>query len=104
MGAWALAEALQVNKTLEVLILHGNNISDEGAVRLAATLGANSKLMTLDLSVNSIGNHGAGKLADALAVNKTLTSLNLKRTSRHPFDPHTDHRPDPAKRLGEGCV
>ena len=54
-GAFALAEALQTNKTLRVLILDGNQIGDVAAYALAKALKRNTTLKKLELKWNNLG-------------------------------------------------
>ncbi|XP_044179145.1 protein NLRC3-like [Acropora millepora] len=59
----ALAEALQLNRTLTHLGLSNNQISDTEAIQLAQTLLDKNKTLTyLDLSRNNIGVKGKAKL------------------------------------------
>ena len=52
---YALAEALQINKTLKVLILNGNKIGDAAAYALAEALKKNTTLKKLELKWNNLG-------------------------------------------------
>ena len=54
-GAYAFAEALQTNKTLKILILNGNKISDFAAYALAEALKINTTLEKLELKWNNLG-------------------------------------------------
>eukprot|EP00812_Abedinium_dasypus_P011919 NODE_545_length_1486_cov_445.815514.p1 GENE.NODE_545_length_1486_cov_445.815514~~NODE_545_length_1486_cov_445.815514.p1 ORF type:complete len:428 (-),score=147.61 NODE_545_length_1486_cov_445.815514:186-1349(-) len=78
-AAEALAEALKTNKTLEWLLLQGNNIGDDGAKALAEALKSNDTLKKLFLDNNCIGSYGAKALAEALKSNDTLEKLYLGR-------------------------
>ena len=51
---YALAEALQINKTLKVLILNGNKIGDAAAYALAEALKKNTTLKKLELKWNNL--------------------------------------------------
>ena len=51
---YALAEALQINKTLKVLILNGNKIGDAAAYALAEALKRNTTLKKLELKWNNL--------------------------------------------------
>lgn len=52
---YALAEALQINKTLKILILNGNKIGDAAAYALAEALKKNTTLKKLELKWNNLG-------------------------------------------------
>ena len=79
--AHALAEALKVNSTLEILELDGcTGIGNAGWVALADALKVNNTLARLDLyGCTCIGNAGCVALADALKVNSTLERLDLNK-------------------------
>ena len=66
-GAKALAEALKVNATVEVLALDDCGIGDDGAAALAEALGSNTSLMKLHLGDNEVGEKGEQLLRDAVA-------------------------------------
>ena len=66
-GAKALAEALKVNATVEVLDLDGCGIGDDGAAAIAEALRSNTSLTVLYLSGNGIGEQGEQLLRDAVA-------------------------------------
>ena len=51
---YALAEALQTNKTLKILILNGNKIGDFAAYALAEALKKNTTLKKLELKWNNL--------------------------------------------------
>ena len=65
------------DKSLKVLYLHNNNISDAGAKELAQALKVNNSLTVLDLYNNNISDVGAKEIAQALKVNNSLTVLDL---------------------------
>jgi Ran GTPase-activating protein (RanGAP) involved in mRNA processing and transport len=83
MGIRALAEALQTNSTLQVLVLRNVDMIDEGATALAQALKSNlSALQTLDLRSDGIWDRmvkvkGGEALAEALKTNATLQTLDL---------------------------
>ncbi len=77
-GVKAIADALKTNKTLTTLNLNDNNIGDKGAQAIADALETNKTLRTLSLFYSNIGDVGAQAIADALKINKTLTTLNLE--------------------------
>ena len=66
-GAKALAEALKVNATVEVLHLNGCGIGDDGAAAIAEALRSNTSLTMLNLGGNGIGEQGKQLLRDAVA-------------------------------------
>ena len=67
-GSKALAEALKVNATVEVLHLGSCGIGDDGAAAFAAALRSNTSLTVLNLFGNGIGEQGKQLLRDAVAV------------------------------------
>jgi len=72
-----LAAAIAKNKTLKLLSLWNNNVSDEGIKHLADALKKNNTLQELYLGRNNIGDEGAKYIADMLSVNNTLQSIGL---------------------------
>ncbi|CAM2705333.1 unnamed protein product, partial [Rotaria socialis] len=76
-GAQHLGNALKTNQTLTELRLYTNKIGDSGAQYLGEALKTNQSLQDLRLQTNKIGDSGAQYLADGLKVNKTLTYLHL---------------------------
>ncbi|CAM4986290.1 unnamed protein product, partial [Rotaria socialis] len=76
-GAQHLGNALKTNQTLTQLFLYTNKIGDSGAQYLGEALKTNQSLTLLQLQTNEIGDSGAQYLADALKINKTLTELYL---------------------------
>ncbi|CAK9032991.1 LRR and CARD domains-containing protein 3) (Nucleotide-binding oligomerization domain protein 3), partial [Durusdinium trenchii] len=109
-GAIALAEALKVNKTVEVLkFVNPNRIGPKGAKALAEALRVNTEARlparrfqspadifppphVFDINSlleNEIGNEGATALAKALPTNRSALKVNqtvtmLKQVSRAP--------------------
>jgi len=79
MGAHALAQVLSINNsTLEWLEIHSNNITDEGAEYLADMLKTNKTLTLLGLSFNQISDRGVCSLASAITCyNETIQWLHL---------------------------
>jgi hypothetical protein len=55
----------------------GNGIAGPGAQKVAEALQVNTTLEELQLAWNCIVEHGAKALADALCVNTTLTALDM---------------------------
>ena len=74
-----LTEAVTINKTLKILELPHNAISDDGISRLTEFLIYNKTLHELNLSGNNITDQGAKKLSEAVQVNKTLQELNVSK-------------------------
>jgi hypothetical protein len=66
---YALAEALQINKTLKVLILNGNKIGDAAAYALAEALKKNTTLKKLELKWNNLSKD----LIDKIKHNKRIS-------------------------------
>jgi Ran GTPase-activating protein (RanGAP) involved in mRNA processing and transport len=77
IGALAIAAALNVNTVLTKLSLNGNKIGHLGAVALASALKLNSSLKELALGGNELGDYGAVAFANALKSNSVLARLNL---------------------------
>ena len=77
IGAIALAKALETNSSLQALDMGDNAIGDTGAIALAKALEKNSSLRTLVMGDNDIGDAGAVALAKALEINHTLQSLEI---------------------------
>jgi hypothetical protein len=74
-GVVALANMLEVNRSLTELHLFGNRVTSVGAEHLSQALTVNDRLQSLILSLNRIGDRGAAALARALTVNSTLANL-----------------------------
>jgi len=77
-GARYIAEALEVNITLNYLEFSANEIGDKGAESISEALKKNTALNLLDLTETRIGEKGAGDIAKALEENTTLTILNIR--------------------------
>ena len=82
-GALALAEALQVNKSLQRLDLCYNGIRDEGACALARALGTNRSLRKLILMSNPIGSEGKHRLEQSRQYNPARVAQNLLLHPHH---------------------
>lgn len=80
-GAEALADALQVTKSIRYVYLGGTTLGNNGAKAMARALKGNQTLHTLGLESNGIGDEGAAALADVLGANPTLHTLNLQRNT-----------------------
>ncbi|TYZ67330.1 hypothetical protein PybrP1_007681 [[Pythium] brassicae (nom. inval.)] len=76
-GALAMADMLRVNSTLRHLDLYGNGITDAGCKGIADALYGHDSLQHLALWGNAIGDEGAKALAQALQVNRSLTYVGL---------------------------
>ena len=79
-GMKYLAEALECNKSLQMLILGYNNITDDGMDYLAKALEKNKAVKFLHLNENYIGDDGCQAIADMLKKNTTLQSIDLHRS------------------------
>ena len=76
-GVISIAEAIQVNTTLQNLDISNNNISDAGAAAISDSLKRNSSLVKLNMSKNNITSEGAKKISEAIQVNTTLQNLDI---------------------------
>lgn len=77
-----LGEALLINKTLKVLDLENNNLTDNGSnpkgiEAIAEGLKQNNTLIVLNLYGNLISEQGAISLLSALKINTRLLQLEL---------------------------
>jgi Ran GTPase-activating protein (RanGAP) involved in mRNA processing and transport len=79
MGVHALAQVLSINNsTLKCLEIHSNNITDEGAEYLAEMLKTNKTLSLLGLNSNQISDWGVHLLTSAITCyNETIQRLYL---------------------------
>ena len=75
-GGKAIGNALMVNRSLQVLDLHGNPIS-AGVVHIAESLNCNHSLREINLSDCRISEEGGKAIGDALMVNRSLQVLDL---------------------------
>ena len=73
---YALAEALQINKTLKVLILNGNKIGDAAAYALAEALKKNTTLKKLELKWNNLSKD---------LINKIKNNKRISLEYNYPF-------------------
>jgi Leucine Rich repeat len=84
-SATFIAQGIQVNQTLQVLILNCNEIGDAGAVQIAKALKNSSssssmnRLRRLGLERNGIHQTGAAALQDALTTNFTLYECSVSK-------------------------
>ena len=76
-GASVLAAALQVNKSLELLMLAANSISDQGGQRIAYSLSFNNFLRELSLAQNSISGGSCFVFSKTVEKHPTLMKLDL---------------------------
>ena len=76
-GCKAIGDALIVNRSLQVLDLHGNPIS-AGVVHIAESLNCNHSLREINLSDCRISEEGGKAIGDALMVNRSLQVLDLQ--------------------------
>ncbi|GAM17556.1 hypothetical protein SAMD00019534_007310 [Acytostelium subglobosum LB1] len=75
--ASALANMLLKNKSLTLLNLSINEITDTGAKAIAYALKSNRTLKYLSLSNNFIGKEGLVALSEAIRVNRTLDFIDI---------------------------
>jgi hypothetical protein len=73
---YALAEALQTNKTLKILILNGNKIGDAAAYALAEALKKNTTLKKLELKWNNLSKD---------LINKIKNNKRISLEYNYPF-------------------
>ena len=78
-GAIKIAEAIKVNRTLQLqeLDISNNNISDDGAAAISDALKSYNSLQILKMSSNNITSEGIIMMAEAIKVNKTLQELYI---------------------------
>ena len=76
-NAIRLAEALESNRTIEVLELGHCRITPPGAVRIAEMLERNTTLRKVYLNSNDIQLEGVNRIAQMIARNTTLSCLSL---------------------------
>ena len=79
-GARCIGELLQVNDTLEVLLMGQNNICDDGITVIAAALGK-SRIWMLRVYKCGITVTGAKELATGLSVNQSIKELSINNNS-----------------------
>ena len=78
VGAFALSAMLMSNENLESLNLYFNEIGNLGCSAFGEALKANgSRLKRLNMNMNNIGDDGLMKLASGLKSNTSLMELNL---------------------------
>ena len=75
-GCKAISDALMVNRSLQVLDLHGNPIS-AGVVHIAESLKHNHSLLEINLSNCDISEKECEAIGEALMVNRSLQVLDL---------------------------
>ena len=76
-GGKAIGDALMVNRSLQVLDLHGNPIS-AGVVHIAESLKCNHSLLEINLTNCVISEEGADVLGSSLKENNSLQTLILR--------------------------
>jgi Ran GTPase-activating protein (RanGAP) involved in mRNA processing and transport len=85
-----LCEALKSNKTVQLVNLCGNDITNEGAKTLAAFLRENTTLTHLDVSYNQIGDEGIAAITESIRANTTMKAFVF---NNNPIkDPETQRR------------
>ena len=78
-GAITLAEAIQVNNTLQKISISSNSISDDGAVAIGNSIKFNTSLQELNISHNTITNYGIKVLAKGIEINSTLHNIDVSK-------------------------
>lgn len=78
-GMTALAKALEVNETLEILNLRGNALHTNCAQDLADILLEDTALIQLNVGYNELYDNGAWEIAEALEDNTRLLGLDIQR-------------------------
>lgn len=76
-GARAIAEALESNVSLQVLVLTGCNITSQGATSLGLALMENETLHRLNLANNKIGVDGLLAIIGGIQHSKSVVALNV---------------------------
>lgn len=76
-GAYYLADALNINRSLKVLELQSNSIGSEGVQLLCKALKKNDSVHALNFNDNDLGDDGAGAVANLLMNNPSITTLGL---------------------------
>lgn len=76
-GGEAIADMLQMNKTLQYLDVSWNTIRKESAEALGEALRYNKTLTTLKLAQNAFSDVASQQIGDSLAINESLTHLDL---------------------------
>ena len=79
----SICEALNLNKTAEILLLRKNGIDSEGAKYLSISLGLNKSLTQIDLSFNTFHSEGFEDLSKAISRNKKLLDIDLTRINNN---------------------
>ena len=72
-----IAEAIQVNTTLQKLDISNNSICDDGVIAISNSLKYNISLQELNMSRNEITSEGIKKITTAIQINDTLKQLDL---------------------------
>ena len=80
-GAITLAEAIQVNTTLQKIDISSNSIADDGAAAISNTIKFNTSnsLQELNISRNNITNNGIRVLAEVIEINSTLQNIDISK-------------------------
>ena len=78
-GAIRIAEAIQVNTTLQKLNISNNSICDDGAARISNCLKYNVSLKELNISQNNITNRGIRVITKTIQMNSTLQNINISK-------------------------
>jgi len=79
-----VSDALKENKSLKILILSGNHISDKEAVVLSEALKINKTLTCIDVSINYCTRAGTDILQSVTQSNRALTTLVTEHQCKQP--------------------
>ena len=75
-GAKFIADMLKENKTLEVLVMHGNEVGDKGIAEIASVFGQCS-IRELHINHCGISYDGAKALSEGFKFNSTIKEVKL---------------------------
>ena len=80
-GAVTLAEAIQVNTTLQKIDISSNSIADDGVAAISNSIRFNTSnsLQELNISRNNIANNGIRVLAEVIEINSTLQNIDISK-------------------------
>jgi Ran GTPase-activating protein (RanGAP) involved in mRNA processing and transport len=79
-GMKKIAEMLKINKTLKIINLSNNEITNDNVIILADALKENETLTHLNIGINKIGAKGVIEIADAIRKNKKTAIKYLDMT------------------------
>lgn len=76
-GVRVIVDAMKVSRCIQMLTISGNNMGSDGARAVAELISTNLPIRTLFLSSADIGLDGINAISDAMALNHNLSSLYL---------------------------